>query len=134
MSGHPHADLMAKAAEIAKTDKEWWKHFEQFVYVAPETQKWVETGGAFVFNMNSEYRLKPRYIDINGHQVPEPVRESPEDGDELYIADMTSCSGALRLMWTNHEADRRGLARGILHLTKEAAEAHIAALLSFTQK
>nr|DAP51191.1 MAG TPA: hypothetical protein [Caudoviricetes sp.] len=28
MSRHPHADLMAKAAEIAKTDKEWWEHFE----------------------------------------------------------------------------------------------------------
>ncbi len=128
MSGHPHAALMAKAAEIAKTDKKWWTHFEE---------EFLEDGWIPMldgsFNMNSEYRLKPHTIDINGHQVPEPERESPEDGDELYIADITS-NGALRLMWTNHESDRRLLARGVLHLTKEAAESHIAALLSFTQK
>ena len=129
MSGHPHADLMAKAAEIAKTDQYWQQHFEEKFH---STDKWNPMSDVF-FQTHREYRLKPCYININGHQVQEPVRESPEDGDVLYIAECAS-SGALRLMWTNHEADRRLLARGMLHLTKESAEAHIAALLSFTQK
>ncbi|WP_195430861.1 hypothetical protein [Morganella morganii] len=123
---------MAKAAEIAKTDKEWWRHFEQFVYVAPETQKWVGTGGAFVFNVNSKYRLKPRFIDINGHQVTEPVREPLEGDQEYWIADIRYAVSVFN--WENNDADNRWLERGIIHLTKEAAEAHSAALLSFTQK
>lgn len=82
MSGHPHADLMAKAAEIG---------------------------------------------------IPEPVQELPEDGQLLWVADITT-SGSMRLVWTSHESDIRMFKRGILHLTKESAETHIAALLSFTQK
>ena len=132
MSGHPHADLMAKAAEIAKTDKEWYRHFEQFIYVAPKTQKWVETGGAFVFNVNSEYRLKPRYIDINGHQVTEPVREPLQEGQEYWVADVTKWDD--EWYWNDDNRDNLWLERGLIHLTKEAADIHIAALLSFTQK
>ncbi|EPU3934728.1 hypothetical protein ACVWYD_001253 [Morganella morganii] len=124
---------MAKAAEIARTDKEWYRHFEQFVYVAPETQKWVETGGAFVFNVNSEYRLKPRFIDINGHKVPEPVREPLEVGDRYWV--ITLEYGACPHVWTGSDQEIYcWIARGLIHLTEEAANIHIAALLSFTQK
>ncbi|EMT5674531.1 hypothetical protein WMR35_003943 [Morganella morganii] len=36
--------------------------------------------------------------------------------------------------WEGDHACNAWLDRGLIHLTKEAAEAHIAALLSFTQK
>lgn len=131
MSGHPHADLMAKAAEIAKTDQYWQRHFEEKFH---STDKWNQMSDVF-FQTHREYRLKTRFIDINGHQVPEPVREIPATGDILYIADTTlKPSGELRLQWTDHDVDMRLLNSGLLHTTKEAAEAHIAALLSFTQK
>ncbi|HCU0899336.1 Uncharacterised protein [Morganella morganii] len=128
MSGHPHADLMAKAAEIAKTDKEWWKHFE---IKTLHFYAWSEMCNEVFFD-NDEYRLKPRYIDINGHQVPEPVREPLEDDQEYWIADIRYAVSVFN--WENNDADNRWLERGIIHLTKEAAEAHSAALLSFTQK
>lgn len=131
MSGHPHADLMAKAAEIAKTDKEWWKHFE---IKTLHFDAWSDMDNEVFFD-NDEYRLKPRFIDINWHQVPEPVREIPATGDILYIADTTlKPCGELRLQWTGHDVDMRLLNSGLLHTTKEAAEVHIAAMLSFTQK
>ncbi|MGJ7127337.1 hypothetical protein [Morganella morganii] len=120
---------MAKAAEIAKTDKEWWKHFE---IKTLHFDAWSEMCNEIFFD-NDEYRLKPRYIDINGHQVPEPVRDPLEVDNLLWIADITQLN-AEQLMWTGHTSDILMLERGILHLTKEAAEAHIAALLSFTQK
>ncbi|EMJ6797683.1 hypothetical protein RGI81_003612 [Morganella morganii] len=120
---------MAKAAEIAKTDKEWWKHFE---IKMPSFNAWSEMCNEVFFD-NDEYRLKPNFIDINGHQVPEPVRESPDNNDLLWIADITQ-PHAQKLIWTHHPSDILMLERGILHLTKEAAEAHAAALLSFTQK
>lgn len=129
MAGHPHADLMAKAAEIAKTNKEWHRHFE----CKGSADIWVDMPENTGFCDWGEYRLKPRFIDINGHQVPEPVREPLEVNNLLWIADITQ-PNAEQLMWTGHTSDILMLERGILHLTKEAAEAHIAALLSFTQK
>lgn len=130
MSGHPHADLMAKAAEIAKTDKAWYRHFE---FKARTMSSWADLVWIIGFDENVEYRLKPRTIDINGHQVPEPVRDPLEVSNLLWIADITQLN-AEQLMWTGHASDILMLERGILHLTKEAAEAHMTALLSFTQK
>lgn len=129
MSGHPHADLMAKAAEIAKTDQYWQRHFEEKFH---STDKWNPMSDVF-FQTHREYRLKPYYININGHQVPEPVLELPDIDDLLWIADITQ-SNAEQLMWSHHPSDILMFERGLIHQTKEAAEAHIAALLSFTQK
>lgn len=81
MPGHPHADLMAKAAEIV---------------------------------------------------IPEPVREPLEIGQEYWVAEIAS--SAEQWLWDDDARDWFWLERGIIHLTKEAAESHIAALLSFTQK
>ncbi|SSN09453.1 Uncharacterised protein [Klebsiella pneumoniae] len=128
MAGHPHADLMAKAAEIAKTDQYWQRHFEEKFH---STDKWNPMSDVF-FQTHREYRLKPLFININGHQVPEPVREPLEDDQEYWIADIRYAVSVFN--WENNDADNRWLERGIIHLTKEAAEAHSAALLSFTQK
>ncbi len=127
MSGHPHADLMAKAAEIAKTDKEWYSQFQRLI-----GGEWQTPIVGFVFQPEIKYRLKPRFIDINGHQVTEPVREPLEGDQEYWIADIRYAVSVFN--WENNDADNRWLERGIIHLTKEAAEAHSAALLSFTQK
>lgn len=127
MPGHPHADLMAKAAEIAKTDKEWYSQFQRLI-----GGEWQTTIVGFVFQPEIKYRLKPRFIDINGHQVPEPVREPLEGDQEYWIADIRYAVSVFN--WENNDADNRWLERGIIHLTKEAAEAHSAAMLSFTQK
>ena len=128
MSGHPHADLMAKAAEIAKTDKEWWKHFE---IKTLHFDAWSEMCNEVFFD-NDEYRLKPLLIDINGHQVPEPVREPLQMGQKYWVADVTKWDD--EWYWNDDNRDNLWLERGLIHLTKEAADIHIAALLSFTQK
>lgn len=128
MLGHPHADLMAKAAEIAKTDQYWQRHFEEKFH---STDKWNPMSDVF-FQTHREYRLKPRTIDINGHQVPEPVREPLQEGDLYYGA--STADGVFSAIWNCDHIDSERLHKGIIHLTKEAAETHIAALLSFTQK
>ena len=129
MSGHPHADLMAKAAEIAKTDQYWQRHFEEKFH---STDKWNQMSDVF-FQTHREYRLKPNFIDISGHQVPEPVREPLERGTVYYLATVVM-EQVNAYSWSDFDTDRRWLERGLIHLTEEAAEAHIAALLSFTQK
>lgn len=127
MSGHPHADLMAKAAEIAKTDKEWYSQFQRLI-----GGEWQTPIVGFVFQPEIKYRLKPRFIDINGHQVPEPVREQLQAGQEYWVADVTKWDD--EWYWNDDNRDNLWLERGLIHLTKEAADIHIAALLSFTQK
>lgn len=129
MPGHPHADLMAKAAEIAKTDQYWQRHFEEKFH---STDKWNQMSDVF-FQTHREYRLKPNFIDINGHQVPEPVREPLECRTDYFIADI---GGIVTPMarWRGNPDDLARLSKGIIHMTEEAADAHIAALLSFTQK
>jgi hypothetical protein len=76
--------------------------------------------------------IKPRTISINGFDVPEPCREALEYGDFYYIASITAMD-ILPSQWQNDNIDLKQLSQGIVHLTKEAAEQHRKALLSFTK-
>ncbi|WP_354640124.1 hypothetical protein [Morganella morganii] len=120
---------MAKAAEIAKTDKDWYRHFQ---FKTDKCSDWSDFNCNFIFHEYVKYRIKPRFIDINGHQVTEPVREPLQTGQEYWVADVTKWDD--EWYWNDDNRDNLWLERGLIHLTKEAADIHIAALLSFTQK
>jgi hypothetical protein len=79
-----------------------------------------------------QYRRKPRAININGYEVPEPMREAPEKGAYYYAA-ATTATDFDPIEWFNDYCDKGWLSIGICHATKEAAIAHAKALLSFTQ-
>lgn len=83
--------------------------------------------------MPERFRPKPRTININGHEVPEPMREVPDTGAIYFAADvcMADLSPDARY-WDHGVIGNNRLARGICHSTREAAEAHARALLSFT--
>lgn len=132
MSGHPHADLMAKAAEIAKTDKEWYRHFE-FRSIRDKHFGWHPLCCATIFDLNCEYRLRKHpSIQIGDYDFPEPVRKPLAIGQEYWV--ITLDYGACQHIWTGSNQEIHcWLVRGLIHLTKEAADAHIAALLSFTK-
>lgn len=76
---------------------------------------------------------KPKTISINGHEVPEPVREPLENGQEYFVAHPAGPSTYESSMWDGCAIDIGLLSRGLIHLTREAAEAHSKTLLSFTQ-
>ncbi|MGL5225803.1 MAG: hypothetical protein ACRC8Q_10865 [Aeromonas sp.] len=78
------------------------------------------------------YRIKPKTIKINGFEVPEPVREPLNIGDSFYVANILT-DGKCRLKWEGHEWDMEWLENGLIHLTKDAANTHAKALLSFTK-
>lgn len=79
------------------------------------------------------FRIKPKTININGHEVPEPVREPLEYGQFYFIPIVDYEDSTSQISWDGGLYDRRNLSRGLIHLTAEAAEAHAKALLSFTQ-
>lgn len=125
INGHPHAELIMKYAEIAQHDAEPWKYFEYYAAVG-----WVECSPLLAFNETVEYRLKPRTININGFEVPEPLRTAPAYDTPYFIIDIPD---TLSLAWSNSHDEKIWLKKGIIHLTREAAEKHIEALLSFTK-
>ena len=91
---------------------------------------WRETV-APTWGTQNEYRFKPaesKYIVVNGVNVPEPVRGELEDGQEFWLADVGD--PARRFRWyASSEQTARWLSLGLIHLTKEAAQAHIDAML-----
>jgi hypothetical protein len=82
------------------------------------------------------FRVVPKTININGHEVPEPVREPPKLGQKYYVASTSHFHVGQRNggEWDDDSTDNEWLNMGLIHLTPEAAEAHATALLSFTKK
>lgn len=82
------------------------------------------------------WKIKPKTININGFEVPEPCREPLEYGTMYWIPMVTSIGRTLSVCfkYLGGEFDIYRLNQGLIHLTQEAAIAHAEALLSFTKR
>lgn len=82
-----------------------------------------------------EYRVKSKFIDINGHRVPEPMRVAPPIDTPYWMPALNDSMACVTQSsaWEDDSLDRQRLERGICHFTREAAEIHATALLSFTK-
>jgi hypothetical protein len=128
---HIHAELMMQYAEDAmNNDKPWllWESKDEHDecwktrFVHP---RWIK---------EVQYRRKPKTININGFEVPEPLREYPEVGTVIFLASTNCTMGNNHSKWRNDYTYLEWLEKGIVHLTSEAAQEHINAILSFTRK
>ena len=84
------------------------------------------------FDADGEFRVKPNMMNINGYDVPAPHRWPLMDGQVYYRASLSLEDSYDYLVWRNESLDKTLLAKGLIHLTKEAAIQHTKALLSFT--
>ena len=75
---------------------------------------------------------KPRTITINGIDVPAPEVVAPADGTKYWYPNLVFEDGALPAHWYSDGFDNQALARGLVHLTEEAAIKHAKALLSLS--
>lgn len=132
MTKHPHAELMLQYAQDAmETDKPWERWETSLLY---KISSWVDLDTHPVWSVSNEYRRKPQTIRIGEYDVPEPVRDAKGLG--LYYA-VDLCSprgGTVEDQWRGTPYDLERLERGLIHRTREAAELHAKALLSFTKK
>ena len=122
---HPQADVLraiADGEEIEVFFKEEWL--------------WCRPERALLHASTQEFnlRVKPRTININGFEVPEPLRTAPGDGVVVWILYLTREGGVLKTQGHDRDALAFWLKAGICHLTQEAAELHAKALLSFTKE
>ena len=130
MKGHPHAKLAQEYWKEAETDDEAWRNWDRRHH---ESNTWDECGGDPIFSQEFEYRRRPRTININGFEVPEPVRDPLKRRQEYWIVSISEGS-PYTFCWGNDSVDTKYLKSGLIHLTEEAAQLHIDALLSFTKK
>ncbi len=133
-SKHVHAELMALYAEDAmKTNKPWqlWE-FKQIVDVDQTWSDWTECKCSPEWCEYRKYRRKPKFININGYNVPEPIREEPAKRTKCFVVN-TSNDIPQEDTWDGYSIDKQKLKQGIIHLTKENAQIHLDALLSFTR-
>jgi hypothetical protein len=79
-----------------------------------------------------DWKVKPRTININGYKVPEPIRIRPRK-DELCYIPYLSDSKVQEFNFADSITSSRWFNQGLLHKTREAAELHLEALLSFTK-
>ena len=74
--------------------------------------------------------IKQKTININGFEVPEPLRAIPVNTENFWVVEINGC------VWLNSSSVyiKHALLDGTLHLLKENAEIHRNALLSFTRQ
>ena len=75
------------------------------------------------------YRINPRTIRIGEIDVPEPVREPLNVGETYYVVHASAATIGMEFTWDSDSVDNRSLSRGLIHLTREAAELHAKALI-----
>lgn len=94
----------------------------------------LNKGWGFPFFVLEKVKDAPRFIGINGYDVPEPERKALECGEEYWTPDLHNDMGRVWHIWECDAFDNRYLSHGLVHKTKESAEIHAKALLSFTSK
>jgi hypothetical protein len=86
-------------------------------------------GGSF-FPIKYPLYIKQKTININGFEVPEPLRAIAVNVEFCWVVELDGC------VWLNISSVyiKHALLYGTLHLLKENAEIHRNALLSFTRQ
>lgn len=103
----------------------------------PDSNVWYLVENDQELNLFEEpdfkFRIKPRTILINGIEVPEPFRGCLESGQTYWCVHFSYDDGYAPDDWDGSKYQANRLKNGAAHLTKEAAEIHARALLSFTK-
>lgn len=125
---HKHAALMAEYAKDAAIDRDafrfWQYQLDGSWFDCQNTPSWSE---------KRNYRRKPKTININGHEVPEPLKTAPNLAEPYWFPALGAKASVYESFWDNRTNDKFLLSLGLVHLNKESATAHAQALLSFTK-
>lgn len=132
-TGHPHAKLVIEYGNDLLTDAEAWLGWQYRGTDTPDPD-WKQCGDHPRWNVLHEYRRAPRTIRIGDREVPEPLRKAPAQGTTCYAAHIGSTSVHVPMTWHGQSECVLALQRGILHLTREAAQAHADALIALSAK
>lgn len=125
MAEHKHAALLRAVADGEKVEVllgNYW--FEG------DKNELLRQIGENVIRQN--WRIKPKMLNINGKEFPEPLREASVGALVYWPNIEIGCVS--QSMFSNEYLYKRLLKNGFLHDTPEAAQAHLDAILSVTRK
>ena len=125
--GFIHAELMAQYAEDAKQHNKPWELWQHDV-----SGTWVDCVSHPNWCSNTQYRRKPRTIQLGDYEVPEPCRVELEYGQEYFVPLMTT-SGAKFCTWNGDKHDLYVLKANLVHLDFQSAEIHAKALIEVSK-
>lgn len=134
MSKHVHAELMMQYAQDAMETDKPWERWQSCSQINSSEGLWRDCISNPSWCKDYKYRRKPQTININGYEVPEPLREAPIEGTIVYYPNLYSLGLVNYNKFFDDSFYRRLLNLGLLHSTQEAAKKHDRALLSFTAK
>ena len=132
-TGHPHAELMLEyAKDWAETQTPWerWEimcdgyNCAEWTSLKDGHPNWVE---AFQYR---RIPTPPPTININGFEVPEPLRKEPNYGAVCYT--LGALNNYTKFLWQGSALEIKRFQLGLLHSTSEAATIHMKAITSFT--
>ena len=127
MTAHIHAALMALYAQDAlETDKPW----ERWEHRAKGSQEAFRAAQSLLaFFPASEYRRKPKTIQIGDMQVPEPMRVAPAKGAKYWRFNLLYPNNPTEYVWDGLCVGLTLLKHGMVHATHEGAILHVKALI-----
>ena len=137
MSRHKNAQQAIEYWTDALTIDEPWLGWEYSVngwYLPDEEAGWIHMCGHHHFEDNCKYRRKQKTININGFEVPEPIRGELTRGQMYFVPRISDPDDPLWVTYYDLPSDISRIASGAVHLTAKAAILHAKALLSFTAK
>lgn len=135
MTAHKHAALMLQyAQDTMETDKPW----ERWEYSDTSTlnqhgekicDDWYDCGENPDWHPGVQYRRKPQTIKVGKWEFPKPIgiSEMPAIGTVLYLTKFSTAAEAFTVWnseWDGDNCDMGWLKGGMLHFTREAAQAH----------
>ena len=130
MTAHKHAALMLQYAQDAMETDRPWERWE--VRIAANVQPnavFERLSSHPTWYTNNEYRRKPETIKVGKWEFPKPIGigEMPAIGTVLYLTKFSTAAEAFTVWnseWDGDNCDMGWLKGGMLHFTREAAQAH----------
>lgn len=120
MTAHKHADLMLQYAQDAmETDKPW----ERWEWLGDK--EWHPCSNPVSWKVSIKYRRKSQVIRVGRHEFPKPITFAPKIDTIYWIIRLLPEGYAPDdLIWSGDETDASLLANHMIHLSREAAQAH----------
>ena len=121
MTAHKHAENMRLyAQDAAETDTPW----ERWEFKT-DWDTWVELSKNPSWFEDRKYRRKPQVIRVGRHEFPKPIAFTPPK-DTIYWITRLRPEGytASDLIWGDDKVDFDLLKSCVVHLSREAAQAH----------
>jgi len=121
MTAHKHAALMLQYAQDAAETDTPWELWEFKLHGDP----WFDCENNPTWSENIRYRRRPQVIRVGRHEFPKPIAFTPPKDTIYWIVRLRSEGYAPDdLIWSGDKTDFDLLKSHIVHLSREAAQAH----------